>query len=241
MTKSLLVFDIESYAKPAAQQDEKILAGLTRYAKDEAEKKDILDKLGLNPITGEVACIGLFDWTRQRPAIFYRSDLGKIDNLTPFAWDEQNLDVQIQARANEKELLEAVWEILPRFDCLLTFNGRTFDYPFLMQRSFLLGVTTKRHLFANRYHINKHLDLCDYLTGFGASRRYSLDLLSRGMGLTSPKDDGMDGAQVSPAIDAGRLTEVADYCLRDVRATALLARQAFHCFPDDLSEFSSLR
>lgn len=238
---SLLVFDIETYSRPAAQHDPKILDALTKSCRDEAERQDTLSKLGLHPMTGEVACIGLFDPIRARPAIFYRQDLGKFEALQAVTWENQSLEVTLQARADEKELLTSIWDVFRRYDCLVTFNGRTFDYPFLMQRSFLLGVEVKHHLYANRYQVSNHLDLCDYMSGFGTARRYSLDVWGRASGLGSPKDGGVDGSRVSEFIDAGKIAEVADYCMRDVMVTAALAKRAFSIFPTGLVDFASFK
>jgi DNA polymerase elongation subunit (family B) len=245
---SLLVLDIETFSKPLAQQDPKILESLTRSCSNEQERQEMLDKLGLYPMTGEVACVGFFDLIRRRPGIFFRQDLGTIQKLAPISWPRSSsietktstIDINLQGKPNEAALLEAIWGVLEKYDCLITFNGRSFDYPFLMQRSFILGVPVKKHLYGNRYHTQKHLDLCDYLTGFGASRRYSLDLWSRTLGLTSPKDHGMDGSQVSSKILSGSFTEVADYCMRDVIATAELAAQSFKTYPNDLQPLASL-
>lgn len=236
--QSLVVFDIETYAPPADKIDPQLLQAATRHCQNDAERQDQLSKLGLSPATGEVACVGLFDYVRVRPGLFYRSDLGNIDKLAPVIWKGHNADIQLHAKANERELLAAVWGVLEKFDCLVTFNGRSFDYPFLMQRSFLLNVPVQRHLFANRYKTDQHFDLCDYLSGFGSSRRMSLDLLSRAAGLVSPKDDGLDGSKVSSAIDAGQLKAVGDYCMRDVMTTAALANRAFNVFGDDLRAFA---
>ena len=58
------------------------------------------------------------------------------------------------------------------------------------------------------------------LTWAGYGNRVSLDALCRALGIASPKDGGIDGAQVFDAWLAGRYEEIAAYNLRDAVATA---------------------
>ena len=51
--------------------------------------------------------------------------------------------------------------------------------------------------------------------------RYSLDYWCRRFDVESPKGS-IDGSQVGRAYREGRLDEIGEYCLRDVRATAEL-------------------
>ena len=59
----------------------------------------------------------------------------------------------------------------------------------------------------------------------GAVRdRYSLDYWCRRFDVESPKGS-IDGSQVARAYRAGRIEDIGEYCLRDVRATAELFRR----------------
>ena len=60
-----------------------------------------------------------------------------------------------------------------------------------------------------------HIDLCDMLAGFGASARPSLNEMAALLGVPA-KLDGIDGSQVEGFADAGRLDDIASYCLGDV-------------------------
>ena len=108
---------------------------------------------------------------------------------------------------------------------MITYNGRGYDGPMLMVRSAQLGVTPSRTLVPNRYAIEDHCDLMDTFSFFGASRdRYSLDYWCRRFDVESPKGS-IDGSQVARAYRDGRIEDIGEYCLRDVRATAELYRK----------------
>lgn len=55
-----------------------------------------------------------------------------------------------------------------------------------------------------------------YLSFSGAG---SLDLICNFLGITSPKDEGIDGSQVQKFYDEGKEAEILEYCKRDVKAT----------------------
>ena len=88
-----------------------------------------------------------------------------------------------------------------------------------------LGVVPSRNLVPYRYDIGQHCDLFDVFTFMGAARnRYSLDYWCRRFDVESPKGS-LDGSQIARAYRDGRIEEIGEYCLRDVRATAELYRR----------------
>ncbi len=106
---------------------------------------------------------------------------------------------------------------------LVTFGGNGFDLPLLRYRAFALGVSVPGlHSGGHRNYWHRfgqdHVDLCDVLSGYGASTRPSLAEMAA-LGNIPVKIGGIDGSQVEAFVAAGRLTEVADYCLTDVLAT----------------------
>jgi predicted PolB exonuclease-like 3'-5' exonuclease len=92
-----------------------------------------------------------------------------------------------------------------------------------MIRSALHGVAPTLNLVGNRYSCDPHCDLREIVTFRGAVRSgFSLDYWCHRFGITSPKEEGLDGSKVQEAYEAGRLEEIAAYCVRDVLATASL-------------------
>lgn len=104
---------------------------------------------------------------------------------------------------------------------LVTFSGRRFDVPAIVARCMKHGIAWpwwwKRHGARVRYRLDGHIDLCDELSDYGASTMVGLDVWAKLCGL--PGKSG-HGADVDKMHAEGRIQEIADYCLGDVRMTA---------------------
>ncbi|NMJ43327.1 hypothetical protein GWK16_18910 [Roseomonas sp. JC162] len=127
---------------------------------------------------------------------------------------------------------------------LAGFNTSGFDLPVLRYRAMACGVPMPSLNGANGrdygYRYGKdHIDLADRLSGFRASPMPSLAEASALIGLTAKA--GMHGAEVEPAMTAGRGAEVATYCETDVAATFLVLLrfwQAMGALPADAATAS---
>ena len=110
---------------------------------------------------------------------------------------------------------------------LVSFNGRSFDVPLLELVAFRYGLRVpgwfnisarsfeqKR----NRYNLDAHIDLHDFLTNFGASRfKGGLNLAANLLGKPGKMD--VQGDMVQDLYDQGRLEEINNYCRCDVLDT----------------------
>ncbi|HEY9163814.1 MAG TPA: 3'-5' exonuclease, partial [Magnetovibrio sp.] len=112
---------------------------------------------------------------------------------------------------------------------LVSYNGRGFDVPVLRHRAMVHGVTAagfhdtsnKWDNYSSRYAQDFHCDLQEALTDFGAaSRGLKLNEICAVLGF--PGKFGVDGSQVAPMFDAGRVGEIRDYCETDVLNTYLV-------------------
>ena len=56
----------------------------------------------------------------------------------------------------------------------------------------------------------------------GAARRFNLDFYCKAFGIESPKSHGVTGRDINALLAGGCQREIAEYCVRDVRATVLL-------------------
>jgi predicted PolB exonuclease-like 3'-5' exonuclease len=112
---------------------------------------------------------------------------------------------------------------------LVSWNGSGFDMPVLLQRALINGLEAQRLLewgetdkdfkyqnYLNRYH-TRHLDLMDFLSLYQRGTRAPLDDIAKLCGL--PGKMGMDGSQVWPAYQAGKIEEIRHYCETDVMNT----------------------
>ena len=124
---------------------------------------------------------------------------------------------------DEADILRDFWTLAKEVDFFVGFNVLDFDLKFIVQRSIILGVRPGIDLSFNRFRNDQVYDVMVERDMCGRER-ISLDNLARAMGIQSPKGD-IDGSQVYDYYLAGRLDEIYEYCLRDVRATAEIYRR----------------
>jgi DNA polymerase elongation subunit (family B) len=123
----------------------------------------------------------------------------------------------------ERKTLQAWWKLLQSFspatDLLITFNGISFDLPFLYKRSIINRVRPTVNLSFARYRSQPLYDVMHEWNKWDPRKHISLDELARILGLTSPKEGGMDGSKVYERFCEGPHTheQLAEYCMADVR------------------------
>jgi DNA polymerase elongation subunit (family B) len=220
-----VVFDIETLAFPLESFDAEQQDYLMRFARTDEEKQEAILKLALTPFTAQVVAIGMLNPDTNQGKVFYQH---------PGALPESSDDGLVEfVPGTEQEILAHFWETIKKYAQFITFNGRGFDCPFLMLRSSLLEIKPTRNLVPYRYSTNESCDLMDQLSFYGAFRKFSLDFTCKGFGIKSPKSEGVTGLDVAPLFAEGRFREIAEYCMRDVRATAELYQrwQRFLFFP----------
>ncbi len=219
-----LVLDIETVGESFDEMDETTQEVLLRWTKQtatndddlKARTEDVKNGLGFSPFTGFICAIGILDVERDRTAVLYQT-------TEKDAEDTEEDGVKFRPM-NEKAMLEEFWRIAERYDVFVSFNGRSFDMPFLALRSMILGVRPTRDLLSNRYTSlqrgAKHIDLMDQLTFYGAMfRRPNLHIVCRALGIKSPKADGVTGDDVAELYQSGRFLDIARYNVGDLYAT----------------------
>jgi DNA polymerase elongation subunit (family B) len=225
-----LIFDIETTAQPLDNFDEVQQEYLLREAEklpEEAAKatkrEEITRMFSLWPLTGQVVCIAMLNAESQRGQVLFLAE--------DYEDDAEDGPVEFVPCADETELLTAFWDVAKHYDEITTFNGRGFDVPFLYLRSAALNVPiSKKNWLGYRFATEPHCDLAEQLTFYGvsgregAARRFNLDFYCKAFGIESPKAQGVTGMDVGTLMAAGKQREVAEYCLRDVRATVELYR-----------------
>jgi predicted PolB exonuclease-like 3'-5' exonuclease len=128
---------------------------------------------------------------------------------------------------SEEKLVREFWARAERFaGTLVSFNGRRFDIPVLELAALRYGIAAPFHfaeesLARARHSGERHFDLFDYLSNFGAiSLAGGMDLLLKMIGM--PGKTGMDGSMVQEYFETGRLDEIHRYCRNDVVQTYFL-------------------
>lgn len=94
-------------------------------------------------------------------------------------------------------------------------HNAKFDLPFLYHRSVIKGVKPVRGFKPHGRHGQGHYCTMEAWAGFNG--KIGLDRLAKALGITGK--EGMSGADVWPAYEAGEHQKIADYCADDVRIT----------------------
>ncbi len=224
-----LVFDIETSALPLDLFDEAQQEYLFRDCQKlpdlearEARRAEIHQQFSLWPLTGHAVCIAMLNAETSRGQVLFTAD----------DYEEDGADagpVEFVPCVDEVELLTAFWDVARHYEHIVTFNGRGFDVPFIYLRSALLNVPiSRKDWLGYRFQTEPHCDLAEQLTFYGvsgregAARRFNLDFYCKAFGIESPKAQGVTGRDINSLLVEGRYRDIAEYCLRDVKATVLL-------------------
>jgi len=190
------------------------------------EADEMQSDLGLSPLTGSIIVLGLYDVERAQGALYF------VPNEASQYALEGTIDGFVCKARSEAMLLHEFWEGAREYDTFVTFNGRSFDLPFLIHRSIAHGIRPTQELMKYRYLAQQsapfHIDLMDELTFYGATRRQSLHLFARAFGIEGTKETGMTGADVGDVYRAGKLPDIIRYNVNDVRATTQLYEKWLH-------------
>jgi DNA polymerase elongation subunit (family B) len=211
-----LVFDIETVGVDFEALDETAQGLLLATAKDDFEKAAIKEMLGVSPLTGQVVTIAVLNPETGKGASYYQRQNDKDI--------EEEVDGYLMVPCkDEKEILEKFWELATHYDQFITFNGHSFDCPFVMIRSAINKVRPTVQLMGYRFGDKPHLDIYDKITNYGAVRfKRSLHLWCQAFGIESPKDQGITGHEVGQYFKDKRCREIALYCVGDIKSTAKL-------------------
>ncbi|MEX2355971.1 MAG: ribonuclease H-like domain-containing protein [Thermaerobacterales bacterium] len=219
MTGSPLAVDIETIGLDWDGLGSDVQDYLLQRARTPEEREAVPDRLALHPGTGRVVAIGMWRPGDDRGGVLAADEQGS-GVWEPF--EDDGSGQTLIFRASEADILREFWRyVQDGAGTIITFNGRSFDAPFLMLRSAILDVAPSRNLVPYRYSFREHCDLAEVLTFFRARPLDAFHFWCRQFGIESPKSE-MDGAGVGDAFRAGKLSAIARYCLQDARATALL-------------------
>ena len=222
---SKLIFDIETVGENFDELDRATQEVLTRWIKKDSESEEEYAKaleelksgLGFSPLTGQIVAIGVLDYDKNQGAVYFQAPG---ENFKEF----QEGDITFKP-STEKEMLENFWKGAGKYNEFITFNGRSFDAPFVAVRSAVHKIKATKDLMSNRYLSSQkfgatHIDLFDQLTFYGTVRRKGgLHLWCRAFGITSPKAQGVTGDDVAQLFKEKKYKEIARYNVGDLMAT----------------------
>jgi len=234
-----LIFDIETIGANFDDYDEVTRHNLTRWIEREAGEdrgkyevmlKDLKEGLGFSPLTGQIVVIGVYDAERDQGVINYATSSVNVSiipkqNVAISQENEwQNGQFTFKPKT-EAEMLKGFWQGASYYREFISFNGRSFDVPFLLLRSAAYRIKPTVDLMSNRYlnyqrFGSRHIDLMDQLTFYGAVRRKgNLHLYCQAFGINSPKARGISGDDINVLFNQGQYRRIAEYNSWDLLAT----------------------
>ena len=174
-------------------------------------------RAALDPLYGEVLCIGY--WAAEENRVF-------VD------WAEQEGDCPPNELRDEAEIIKTFWQraFAPDTVCI-GHNIREFDLPFLLNRSFILGLELPAYWLGSLdnptafYQYGGWIDTA-WIWRAGLKSydgKWSLDAVARGCGVGKKPD--FEGALCYELYNAGRYKEAEQLCAADVELTKKLARR----------------
>jgi hypothetical protein len=208
-----LVFDIETVpCGPRGALPEGVAKALDRFSGGDDGAADLA--CSLSPLLGKVVSLAFADGDAE-------ADESAVTVLAvpPPGRSQEQKDYPPWLRpVDEPALLRAFWVLASQAAVVVSYNGRNFDVPFLVNRSLLHGVPARVDLLGNPYNLRPHLDLYRLLQPGRALGPAGLDVLCWALGLESPKGT-LDGSQVAPTYARGDIEAIAAYNRGDVKAT----------------------
>jgi len=208
-----LVFDIESVADPE-------LVARLRYPGESLEPADAVRRYRAELM--EKYESDFIPYTYQIPISVAAGKVGADFRLI-------DLVVLDEPEFRPHVITEYFWRGWEKYrrPTLVSFNGRGFDLPLLELAAFRYGLSAPAWFHVagksyeqprTRYNVQSHIDLCELLTNFGATRfTGGLNLAANLLGKPGKMD--IQGNMVQDLYDAGRLAEINDYCRCDVLDT----------------------
>src|SRR5215471_2869581 len=123
-----VVFDIETVGFDWDSLDDAQRTYLLKNTRTDEEKQKLPEMLSLWPLTGRIVVLAMVNPETRRGRVWYERTGGRLeetssDGLFEFIGD------------TEPVFLAEFWKAIARFHHFVTFNGRSFDGPFVMLRS----------------------------------------------------------------------------------------------------------
>ena len=130
----------------------------------------------------------------------------------------QTFQVSDLSIGSEKEILEDLYQIYSEVGAgslVIGHNHIGFDLPFVFKRSIINSVTPTP--FFPRNPKWNGAEVYDTMLGWSGKEFTSMNTLCKLFGIDGKGD--IDGSDVWPMVQAGKITEVAQYCAGDVERT----------------------
>jgi hypothetical protein len=191
-----VVYDIETVGVEFQKLDTVQQEYFLQWASSDKDKERMKSQTAFYALTGKVIAVAMLNPDTGRGRVY---GVGSEESY-------EDDDIEFLFVPDEKTLLWHFWEDAANYQQFVTFNGRTFDAPYLLLRSAVNRLKPSCDIMGYRYRAVPHLDLADQMSFFGATRRhFPLHFYCKAFGIESPKEEGMSGLDVSPYFAHGRI------------------------------------
>jgi 3'-5' exonuclease len=117
----------------------------------------------------------------------------------------------------------------PDIDEIVGHNVIGFDLPFIFQRCLVNNITVKPFVNLAEFNVRGVYDTM-HRWWLGSKNRVALDDIAWALGIPSSKTDEVEGSRVFELYQAGRLAEIREYNLNDVRVTRKVYERMVYVF-----------
>lgn len=166
-------------------------------------KLTLESEFALSPMTGKVCCVG-YQWLMSDEHNSYQK---------PEAFSSKN----------EVEILQEIQSLFLDTDQLtifITFNGKSFDFPFLKIRCAINGIPVKFPKRDTKYDLDTHFDVRSALTNFEQYGKGKLPQWAMRFGI--PVTNLHTGSTIQDHYDKDELNTISDICKGDVELTSTI-------------------
>ncbi len=197
-----------------------------RYLEDIAIEEERCYQLGsLSATSGRILSIAV----HQGPiAGFDFAGIGQGESEHVFGIDEDGNE------QDEKKSLLAFLQYMKGFDPdsdeLVGHNLISFDLPFIFQRCLVHCISAKPLVDLREYNVRGVFDTMRHWWLGDRRGRVSLDDIAWALGIQSSKTAEVEGSKVYDLYVQGRLADIREYNLNDVRVTRKIYERMVGCF-----------
>jgi len=197
-----------------------------RYLEDIAAEEERCYQLGsLSAASGRILCIAVH--------------VGPVPGLgfEGVRMGESEYVFGIDPESNEQEEKQALTDFLSLMsgfdvetDELVGHNIIGFDLPFIFQRCLVHCLSAKPFINLGEYNVRGVFDTMRHWWLGDRRARVSLDDIAWALGIESSKTAEVEGSKVFELYEAGKLAEIREYNLNDVRLTRKVYERIVACF-----------
>jgi len=196
-----------------------------RYLEDIVVEEERCYQLGsLSATSGRILSIAVHEGP---VASFDFGDVEQRESEHVFGIDEDGEE------QDEKKALLAFLDYMKAFDPdtdeLVGHNLLGFDLPFIFQRCLVHCISARPLVDLGEYRVRGVFDTMHHWW-LGAKRNVSLDDIAWALGIESSKTATAEGSKVFELYQAGKLAEIREYNLNDVRVTRKVYERMVGCF-----------